>query len=129
MIWAIIFFPSVTCRCRYRCRCKKKFMSRLQPPALELESWKFGPEVFSANLMHFILRILKFRFLRVATKERFLKFCCLSPNGRFSWPENGFIVFRMFVLVKKNVVRFILGWIFFEQNLESQLRPRDFYGK
>jgi hypothetical protein len=57
--------------------------------------------------MYLILRILKFRFLRVATSERFLRFCCLSPKGQFLWPENGFIVFRRQVLVKKSVVRYV----------------------
>jgi hypothetical protein len=37
------------------------------------------------------------------------RFCCLGPKEQFSWSENGFIVFRRYVLVKKSVVRFILS--------------------
>jgi hypothetical protein len=59
--------------------------------------------------MHLVLRISKFRFLKVATKERFLQFCCLGHKNYFSWPENGFNVLRRKVLVKKSVVGFILG--------------------
>jgi hypothetical protein len=52
-----------------------------------------------------ILRILKFRFLRVPSCEFFRDFV----KERFSWPENGFIVLRRYDLVAKSVVQFILG--------------------
>jgi hypothetical protein len=54
--------------------------------------------------MHRILRSLKFRFLRVATLERFFEVLLIFKEW-FSWPENGFIVFRWYDLVKKSVVR------------------------
>jgi hypothetical protein len=48
-----------------------------------------------ANLMHFILRILKFRFLRVATKERFFEVLLLRPQGPV------FVAWKWFDRVKK----------------------------
>jgi hypothetical protein len=32
--------------------------------------------------------------IRQSVKRGFLRFCCLGPKNQFSWPENGFIVFR-----------------------------------
>jgi hypothetical protein len=59
--------------------------------------------------MFCIFNILRFRFLRVATKERFLKVCCSGHKDWFSWPENSFIVYKRQVLAKKSVVRFNQG--------------------
>jgi hypothetical protein len=60
-----------------------------------------------------------------------LRFCCLGPKDRFSWPENAFNVFRREILVEKIVVRFILGWNFLNKtsNPYFTLGPRDLYGK
>jgi hypothetical protein len=55
-----------------------------------------APGIFEAYLMHLILRILKLRFLRVATLERFFEVLLFRW---FSWPEIGFIVFRRYDLV------------------------------
>jgi hypothetical protein len=69
--------PSVTRRCRWRC-CTENLHFTYK---LGLKSWKaeiLAPGVFWANLMYLVLGILKFRFLKVATKERFLQFCCLG---------------------------------------------------
>jgi hypothetical protein len=38
-----------------------------------------APRVFCANLMHFILRILKFLFLRVVTLEKFFEVLLFRP--------------------------------------------------
>jgi hypothetical protein len=109
MIWAIIFsvfhapLPLLD-----------KFGSRLQLPLWKLESWNF--DFFNANLMQSILRILKFRFLRVATNV-FDVF--LSRPYKFSSPQNAIIVFRRLVLVEKSVVTFILGWNFLNKTLFS----------
>jgi hypothetical protein len=45
--------------------------------------------------MHLLFRILKFRFLKVAPKERFLQFCCLGHKDWFSWPKVKSIVKRI----------------------------------
>jgi hypothetical protein len=62
-----------------------------------------APGIFLANLMSCILIILKFRFLRIPPCKGFRDFV----KEQFSWPENGFIVFKRYDLVEKSVARFI----------------------
>jgi hypothetical protein len=91
-------FPSVTCRRRRW----QKFVLHLQPRPYDLESWNFGSRILSGQLDVLHTHNFKFRFLRVPLFWDFVK-------ERFSWPENGFIVFRRYNSVEKSVVQFILG--------------------
>jgi hypothetical protein len=73
---------------------------------------KFYPRINLTELLSSILvPINKTKY------SEFLRFppCNFSRDfvkERFSWPKNGFIVFRSNDLVEKSVVRFILGWNF-----------------
>jgi hypothetical protein len=53
-------------------------------------------------------------------------FFCLSPKERFSWPENGYIIFLGVTFLKKSVVINILEYVFHWAKLQvDQILPKN----
>jgi hypothetical protein len=62
---------------------------------LDHKTWELAPGLIWANLVSCILRILKFRFLRVATSERFFKVLLFRPQGPV------YVVWKLFYRVQE----------------------------
>jgi hypothetical protein len=107
---AIKKIPSVTRRRRRW----QKFVPHLQPT-------NFGSRNLLGQLD--ILHTQNFE-VKVPKGTPLVKVFWNFVKERFSWPENGFIVFSRYDLVKKSVVRFNLGWNFLNKtsNLTFILR-------